>query len=112
MESFRKKFLVVEPDEIVLALITHILTRRGYAVEPRTEPPPAEAPRSDAAVIDAKSITSEWLHAFFGANPGLQRRVILLGEPEPGAPSVFAVLPKPVDVGLLVETARRCIDAD
>jgi len=112
LESFRKRFLVVERDEIVLALITHILTRRGFAVEARTRAPAAEALQSDAALIDWESITFEWLLAFLDANPALRRRVILLGEPEPADPPVFAVVPKPVDVGVLVETVTRCVETD
>ena len=106
MSSLTKRILVADADEIVVALVSHILHRQGYTVDVALSIDDAAARLQkaayDAIVIEAKLCPA--LDAF----PDRLSRTILLGKPE-SDPAVFAVLPKPVEFSSLVDTVVACV---
>ena len=105
MSASPHRVLVAESDEIVLALITHILKRQGYSVDVALRVAEAvqclQLKRYDAHVIDAKLLAA--LDCF----PDRVARSIVLGKAE--VSGVHAVLPKPIEFGSLVETVAACV---
>ena len=101
------KVLVAESDEIVLALISHILHRQGYAVDVATtaDETAQRLARQQyrAIVIDSK------LMAVFDDFPGdLSRTILLSANPSSDLP-VHAVIQKPVEFGALVDMVAACV---
>ena len=106
LPSSPAKVLVAESDDIVLALISHILHRQGFAVDVAASVEDATRQMSSgnyrAIVIDAK---------LSGALDGLSdhSRVILLASHSTNDDRVHAVIQKPVEFGLLVDTVAACV---
>jgi DNA-binding response OmpR family regulator len=109
----RKRILVAERDDIVLALISHILTRQGYVVDNAATADQIKAclraNAYDAILIDASlpGGAIEWLRS---AVPDSERRLVILAsqnmtEDVPAR----AVLRKPIEFNLLVETVAACV---
>ncbi len=116
MASARKRVLVAESDDIVLALISHILTRQGYVVDLATTAEEADARLKtttyDAVLIDTKLSGGgvEWLRRLALNDPAAdQRLVILTPENVDAGIRSRAVLRKPIEFGLLVETVAACV---
>ena len=101
------KVLVAESDEIVLALISHILHRQGYVVDVAVSC--AEAANNlkknqyRAVILDGRM--SALLESFPDAMP----RTILLSPRMISDERVHAVIQKPVEFGFLVETVAACV---
>jgi len=96
------KVLVADSDEIVVALICHILHRQGYSVDVALSAEQAQqrlAEGSYAAIIADTRLIS--------AFDGDLSRTILLSPAETSDLPVSAVLQKPVEFGLLVDTVRK-----
>ncbi|PYQ49764.1 MAG: hypothetical protein DMF59_12615 [Acidobacteria bacterium] len=100
----RPRVLVAESDVIVLALISHILNRQGYIVDTAGTAAEADAhlkARSyDAILLDAKVAC---------ADVDGRRLIILSSDDAPTHISCRAVLRKPIEFGLLVESVASCV---
>ncbi len=111
-----KKVLVADADEIVLALIAHILNRQGYVVDPVGSTAEAAAllrERSySAALIDPNmpGAGTAWLRAILEDIPALHGRVVLIGvaDADPDLP-IHSVMRKPIEFGLLIEAVADCV---
>jgi len=101
------KVLVAEGDEIVLALISHILHRQGYAVDVAISAEEATQhltrQQYRAIVIDSKLASA--LKAF----PDHLSCTILLSPNASSDLPVHAVVQKPVEFGVLVDTVAACV---
>lgn len=107
MPSSSTKVLVAEGDEIILALISHILHRQGYAVDVATSADEASQhlarQQYRAVVIDSELLSA--LHEF----PDHLSCTILLSPIASSDLPVHAVIQKPVEFGLLVDTVAACV---
>jgi DNA-binding NarL/FixJ family response regulator len=108
LSSLRRKILVADSDEIVLALISHILTRQGFLVETAlTADEAAErlrAERFEAVLLDVKfsKVMASW--------PDAPTRGILLGAAPGAALRVRATLEKPLEFGALLDAVVACVE--
>ena len=104
---------MAESDDIVLALISHILNRQGYLVDVAGSAEEAESHLSanipDAALLDARlpGGGADWMRRCI---PDGERRLIILssGAFDADVPAA-AILRKPIEFGLLVETVAACV---
>ncbi|HEY8183113.1 MAG TPA: response regulator [Thermoanaerobaculia bacterium] len=106
---------MAESDDIVLALISHILNREGYLVDVACTALEAESRLAanipDAALLDTKlpGGGADWMRRCIP--DGEQRLIILtsatLEEDVPAA----AVLRKPIEFNLLLETVAACVNS-
>jgi CheY-like chemotaxis protein len=107
LSSSPTRVLVAEADEIILALISHILHRQGYAVDVAVSADEAmqHLARQEyrAIVIDSKLATA--LKTF----PDHLSCTILLSPNASSDLPVHAVIQKPVEFGLLVDTVAGCV---
>lgn len=107
MSSSPKKVLVADGDEIILALLSHILHRQGYAVDVAASADEANQhlTRQEyrAIVIDSKLVSA--LKTF----PDRLTCTILLSPNASSELPVHAVVQKPVEFGLLVDTVAACV---
>lgn len=117
-----KKILVIENDEVVVLLITHILTRQSYVVHTTLDALEAaeliSASTYDAILLDPKVPNGgiELLRKIQAADPGLLRKVILVTGTASDSEtldefSLHAVVRKPFEVGDLIDTVRACVTA-
>jgi DNA-binding response OmpR family regulator len=103
---------VAESDDIVLALISHILNRQGYLVDVAGSAVEAEshlaANMPDAALLDTKlpGGGADWMRRCIP--DGEKRLIILSSGPFDEDVPAAAVLRKPIEFGLLVETVAAC----
>jgi DNA-binding response OmpR family regulator len=103
---------VAESDDIVLALISHILNRQGYLVDVAASAEEAEsrlaATLHDAVLLDAKLPGGgpDWMRRC--VTDGERRLIILTSDPFDADVPAAAVLRKPIEFGLLVETVAAC----
>jgi DNA-binding response OmpR family regulator len=105
---------VAESDDIVLALISHILNRQGYLVDVAGSAEEAESHLAsnipDVALLDAKlpGGGADWMRRCI---PDGERRLIILSSGVFDAADVpaVAILQKPIEFGLLVETVAACV---
>ena len=107
LSSSHAKVLVAESDEIVLALISHILHRQGYSVDVAitAEEAANHLMQRDyrAIVIDSKLISA--VERF----PERMSSTIVLSPNPDGDSRVHAVIQKPVEFGFLVDTVAACV---
>lgn len=108
-----KKVLVGDSDDVVLAIICHILNRQGFATEPIADR--ADIPRVmrdglyDAIIVDAmlegvvEALPSAKLHA---------KRIILTSVDDVAVDGVHATLRKPLEFEVLINTVRNCVVQD
>ncbi len=116
MLSPRKKVLVVDADEIVLALLTHILTRQGYLVDPAVNAQQAASLLREgsyaALLIDWKLAGSDtWLRNALANRPSLAKRLVITGSPGDTDLPVRTVLPKPIEFDVLIRVVEDCSKA-
>jgi len=114
LDVTRKRVLVVDSDAIVLALITHILTRQGYAVEPRAGYEEAIAAACagafDAAVVEVgASGDGTLLASLLERAPDLRGKVIVTGNETSDGLPVRERLERPIELGALVAAVHRCL---
>ena len=106
---------MADSDDIVLALISHILHRQGYVVDVAGSAEEAESHLAvnipDLALLDVKLPGGgpDWMRRCI---PDSDRRLIILssGAFDADVPAV-AILRKPIEFGLLVETVAACLQA-
>lgn len=106
---------MAESDDIVLALISHILNRQGYLVDVAASAEEAEsrlaATLHDAVLLDARLRGGgpDWMRRCITDG---ERRLIILssGTFDEDVPAA-AVLRKPIEFNLLVETVAACVQA-
>ena len=106
---------MADSDDIVLALISHILHRQGYIVDVAGSAEEAEshlaANMPDVALLDSKlrGGCADWMRRCI---PDGERRLIILssGPFDADVPAV-AILRKPIEFGLLVETVAACVQS-
>ena len=120
MES--KKVLVVDDDEVVLVLISHILTRQSYTVSTSANLANLErlleAEPYDAILLDLKMPGGsgvDLLNALAARNPSILKKVIVvtgaLHEAKKiAALPLHAIVKKPFEVGSLIDVVRACVD--
>ena len=119
MEVTPKKVLVAEPDEIVLVLISHVLSRYAYSVHRSTTASETEAMLSttDYDVVLLASTLPDggdgFIRRMLDVKPALQQKVIVLTNGDGDAAErernrVHAVMRKPVEIYHLLETVRDC----
>lgn len=118
----QKKVLVVESDEIVLVLISHILTRQSYVVE--TSVDAFEADRMlqsapyDALIVDTRIANGgvDLVRRIAARDAGFLRKTVVLAaavadaEPLAHLP-VGAIVKKPIEISDLLEIVRARTDA-
>ncbi|HEX6179267.1 MAG TPA: response regulator [Thermoanaerobaculia bacterium] len=120
MES--KKVLVVDNDEVVLVLISHILTRQSYTVvtspnlltvERLLEAEPYDAILLDLKMPDGSGV--ELINALAERNPSILKKVIVVTGALHEAKKIadlplHAIMRKPFEVGSLIDTVKSCVD--
>jgi len=110
----RKRVLVGDADEIVLALILHILQRQGYTVDVTAEAAEftrrLHTGRYDAILVDPAMSPSgvEWIRDLVATMPELRNRLIVAGAAAGADLPVRATLRKPLEFGLLIDTVHDC----
>ncbi len=120
METQRKKILVVENDEVIVVLISHILARHSYVVHSTFDGVEADEMLSrndyDAILLDLKMPNggAELIRRIEQRNPALLRKIIVVTgaldelRKIEGVP-VHAVVRNPFEVNNLLETVRGCV---
>jgi DNA-binding NtrC family response regulator len=109
-----KRVLVGDADEIVLALILHILQRQGYQVDVTTRPDVfSEKLRNGnyhAVLVDPNVSPQgvKWIKTILADFPGLCSRMIIAAARPKHDLAVYATLPKPLEFGLLISTVEAC----
>ena len=104
---------MAESDDIILALISHILNRQGYLVDVACSALEAESRLAanipDAALIDTKlpGGGADWMRRCI---PDGEQRLIILssGTFDEDVPAA-AMLRKPIEFNLLLETVEECV---
>lgn len=123
MEVAPKKVLVAESDEVVLVLISHVLTRQSYVVHRCTTADETEALLQDGmydAVLLAPRLADgdhSFLSRITANNPELTKKLIVLAantDDEKACQSlgVGTVMRKPVEIYDLIDTVRRCVNGN
>ena len=121
MDAQPKKVLVVENDEVIVVLISHILTRGSYVVHTTLDALEAGDMLArddyDAILMDLKMPNGglDLLRKIEDQNPELLRKVIIVtGALEEAAKvahmPVHAIVRKPFEVSALLEIVRGCVD--
>jgi len=106
---------VADSDDIVLALISHILHRQGYLVDVAGSAEEVESLLAvnmpDAALLDTRlpGGGAEWMRRCI---PDSDRRLIILSYgPISADVPAMAILQKPIEFGLLVDTVAACVQS-
>lgn len=120
MTQSPKKILVVEDDEVVVVLISHILARHSYVVRTTLDALEAEqllrADGYDAILMDLKMPNGgvELIRRLGAHDPALLEKIIVVtgavheARKLDGLP-VHAVVRKPFDLTELLDTVRACV---
>lgn len=120
MQFAPRKVLVAESDEVVLAIVAHVLARQEYVVHRALTAAGAEALLANEA-FDAVLVAprvADGDHDFLGritaANPDLRQKLIILAasddEEQAAQPlGAYTVMRKPVEIYNLLDTVRRCV---
>ena len=117
-----KKVLVIENDQVVLVLISHILSRQSYVVHATSDA--FEADRLlqdgpyDAILLDLKMPHGgvELIRKIAERDPEMLKKVIVVTgailETQAFADMpLHATIKKPFEVASLVEAVRRCVES-
>lgn len=115
-----KKILVVENDEIVLVLISHILTRQSYLVHTTGDALEADELLQrepyDAILMDLKMPNGgvELIRKIEARDPEMLKKIIVVTGAIHEAQKIadlplHATVRKPFEVSSLVETVRNCV---
>lgn len=123
MEVLPKKVLVVENDEVIVVLISHILARQSYVVHTTLDALEAEEMLErddyDAILLDLKMPHGgvDLINKIADRNPALLRKVIVVtaaikeAQKLTGLP-LCAIVKKPFEIDALLETVRACVEPD
>lgn len=123
MDVQPKKVLVVEDDEVIVVLISHILTRGSYVVHTTFDALEADAMLGrddyDAILMDLKMPNGgvDFVRRLTEQNPGLARKIIIVTAALDEAVKIadlplHAIVRKPFEVGDLLDTVRACVDRE
>ncbi len=123
MDPQPKKILVVENDEVIVVLISHILTRHSFVVHTTMDALEAdhllESGDYDAILLDLKMPGGgvELIQKIERRNPELLRKVIVVTGamdelPKIAGKPLHAVVRKPFEVDLLLDVVRACVEPD
>ncbi len=121
MAAQPKKVLVIEDDEVIIVLISHILTRQSYMVHTTFDALEAGDMLSrddyDAILLDLKMPNGgvDFIRKIEEQNPALLEKIIIVTAALDEAMKiadlpVHAIVRKPFEVGALVETVRSCVE--
>jgi DNA-binding response OmpR family regulator len=122
LESQPKKVLVVENDEVIIVLISHVLTRHSYVVHSTFDALEAERMLDgddyDAILLDLKMPNGgiELIRKIERRNPALLRKVIVVTgaihetAQLTGIP-LNAVVRKPFEIENLIATVSACVNS-
>lgn len=116
-----KKILVVENDEVVVVLISHILTRHSYVVHTTLDALEADEMLQrddyDAILLDLKMPNGgvELIRKLEERNPALLKKIIVVTGamrdiPQLDGIPLCAVVKKPFEIAELVATVKSCAD--
>jgi CheY-like chemotaxis protein len=116
--------LVVEDDPAIRRLVTMVLQRQGYQVDMAADGLEAVLKLGladyDVIVLDLMMPHLDgftFLNTFAQEDPARLRKVIVTSAASPAVirermdRAPFSLLPKPFDIGELVQSVRACIDA-
>jgi DNA-binding NtrC family response regulator len=115
LSQSRKRILVGDADEIVLALILHILQRQGYDVDATTRAEEfsekLSAHNYQAVLVDPNLSPHglKWVKGILAQFPGVCSRLIIATAAPKHDLTVHATLPKPLEFGLLIDTVEACV---
>jgi DNA-binding response OmpR family regulator len=121
LEEQPKKVLVVENDEVIVVLISHILTRNSYVVHTsfdalEVDEMLARGDYYDAILLDLKMPNGgvDLIRRIEARNPEILKKIIVVtGAMEEAARiahlPLHAIVRKPFEVSALLETVRACV---
>jgi CheY-like chemotaxis protein len=110
LSSPQRKILVAAGDEIVVALISHLLHRQGYLVESALSSDEVAGRLTDGH-YDAILLDSAF-SCVLDAAPQLAPCTILLStKAMDSSLPVHAIILKPIELQLLIETVKACTDS-
>ncbi|GAC1395441.1 MAG: hypothetical protein NVSMB68_12480 [Thermoanaerobaculia bacterium] len=121
MEALPKKILVVEDDEVIIVLISHILARSSYVVHTTIDALEADKmlERDDYAAI-LLDLTMpqggvDFIRRLEERNPALLEKIIVVTGAVDEATKIanlplHAIIRKPFDVAVLLSTVQACVD--
>lgn len=121
MDGQPKKILVVEDDEVIVVLISHILTRHSYVVHTTFDALEADEMLSrddyDAVLLDLKMPNGgvDFIRRIEKTNPALLEKIIVVTAAVDEALKVadlplHAIVRKPFEIAALLDTVRACVD--
>lgn len=123
MDAQSKKVLVVEDDEVIVALISHILTRNSYVVHTTFDALEADdmlaRDRYDAILLDLKMPNGgvDFIRRIERTNPALLEKIIVVTAAFDEVLKVadlplHAIVRKPFEIAALLDTVRACVDQE
>lgn len=121
MDAHPKKILVIEDDEVIVVLISHILTRHSYVVHTTFDTLEGEEMLArdeyDAILLDLKMPNGgvDFIRRIERTNPALLEKIIVVTAAVDEAVKVaglplHAIVRKPFEIGALLDTVRACVD--
>ena len=120
MDAQPKKVLVLEGDEVVLVLLSHILARQAYQVHAvrqlREAEELLEQHQFSAMLVDIAKRTGgiELIRKLSEHDPAAMRRIIVVTGalhdlPHLNGFDVHSVIKKPFELHLLIDTVAECV---
>lgn len=121
MEIQPKKVLVIEDDEVIVVLISHILARSSYVVHTTLDAIDADAMIGagayDAILLDLKMPHGgvDLIHRLAARDESILKKIIVVTAAVDEAVKIahmplHAIVRKPFEVGDLLATVRSCVD--
>ncbi len=121
MDVSPKKVLVIEDDEVIVVLMSHILTRNSYVVhttgDTLTADEMVDADEYSAILLDLKMPHGgvDFIRRMEHRNPAMLGRIIVVTAAIEEAAKVaglplHAIVRKPFEIGALLDTVRACVD--
>jgi DNA-binding response OmpR family regulator len=123
LDAQPKKVLVVEDDEVIVGLISHILTRNSYVVHTTFDALEADDMLSrdqyDAILLDLKMPNGgvDFIRRIERSNPALLEKIIVVTAAFDEVVKVadlplHAIVRKPFEIAALLDTVRACVDRE
>jgi DNA-binding response OmpR family regulator len=123
LDAQPKKVLVVEDDEVIVGLISHILTRNSYVVHTTFDALEADDMLSrdqyDAILLDLKMPNGgvDFIRRIERSNPALLEKIIVVTAAFDEVVKVadlplHAIVRKPFEIAALLDTVRTCVDQE
>jgi DNA-binding response OmpR family regulator len=123
LDAQPKKVLVIEDDEVIVVLISHILTRNSYVVHTTFDALEADDMLSrdnyDAILLDLKMPNGgvDFIRRIERTNPALLEKIIVVTAAFEEAVKIadlplHAIIRKPFEIAALLDTVRSCVDRE